>query len=66
MVLALAPAAAIAFVILYFGGKILGIAAATLIGALLTALILATEGSVGLVVLGKIFERFDISAESTN
>jgi len=66
MTLALAPAAGIFFLIFFLGKTYLGFAMSTFFGSILAALILAGEASLGLMLIGKFFERFDLSAETTN
>lgn len=66
MALALAPAAGVFALIFFLGKSVLGLAAVVSIGSIVAAIILAIEGSVGLMLLGKFFERFDLSAETTN
>ena len=62
-VLSLIPAAAAFFgvflLVKMFAGPALGVAAA----AVTAALVLAVEAGLGLVLLGRLFERFDLSAE---
>ncbi len=65
LALALTPAAA-AFVLLFFVLKIvLGPFGAAPIASVAAALLLAAEAGLGVMFLGKLFERFDLSAEST-
>jgi hypothetical protein len=64
--LALLPAA-IAFIGVFFLMKLaLGYAAAVPFAALVAAIILAVEAGFGVMLLGKLFERFDVSEEHTN
>jgi len=64
--LALLPAA-IAFLGVFFLLKLaLGYAAAVPFAALVAAIILAVEAGFGVMLLGRLFERFDVSEEHTN
>jgi hypothetical protein len=66
LVLALLPAA-ITFLGVFFLLKLaLGYAAAVPFAALVAAIILAVEGGFGVMLLGRLFERFDVSEEHTN
>jgi hypothetical protein len=66
LVLALLPAA-IAFVGVFFLLKFaLGYAAAVPFAALVATIILAVEAGFGVMLLGRLFERFDVSEEHTN
>jgi ABC-2 type transport system permease protein len=66
LAVALLPAA-IAFAGIFFLLKLaLGYAAAVPFAALLAAIILAVEGGFGVMLLGRLFERFDVSEEHTN
>ncbi|MEO5804472.1 MAG: putative ABC exporter domain-containing protein [Verrucomicrobiota bacterium] len=66
MALALAPAAGIFALIFFVGKNFLDPVAVIPIASMIAAVILAIEGSVGLMLLGKFFERFDLSEETTN
>ncbi len=66
LTIALAPGAAIFGVIVIVGKMFLGLTAAIPLASTAAALILAIEGFIGVKLLGKIFERFDLSAETTN
>ncbi len=64
LVVALVPAG-IAFAAVYFVGRIfMGNFAAVPVGSLAAALVLAGEAAAGVMLLGKLFERLDLSAES--
>ncbi|HEX4645259.1 MAG TPA: putative ABC exporter domain-containing protein [Verrucomicrobiae bacterium] len=64
LALALTPAAA-AFVLLFFVLRIvLGPLGAAPIASVTAALLLAAEAGLGVMLLGKLFERFDLSTES--
>ena len=66
LALALLPAA-ITFVGVFFLLKFaLGYAAAVPFAALVAAIILAVEAGFGVMLLGRLFERFDVSEEHTN
>ena len=66
LVLALLPAA-ITFLGVFFLLKLaLGYAAAVPFAALVAAIILAVEAGFGVMLLGRLFERFDVSEENTN
>jgi hypothetical protein len=66
LVVVLLPAA-IAFGGVFFLLKLaLGYAAAVPFAALVAAIILAVEAGFGVMLLGKLFERFDVSEEHTN
>ena len=66
LLLALLPAA-IAFTGVFFLMKLaLGDAAAVPFAALVATIILAVEAGFGLLLLGRLFERFDVSEENTN
>lgn len=66
MALALAAPAGIFALIFFLGKNFLGAMAVIPIAAIVATVILAVEGSIGLMLLGKFFERFDLSAETTN
>ncbi len=66
MALSLAPAAGIFVLVFFLGRNVLVLPAIIPIASVIAAVILAIEGSVGLMLLGKFFERFDLSAETTN
>ena len=58
--------AVVAFLIVFFLGKLLlGVNASIPLASLAAALVLATEAGLGLMLLGWLFERFDVSAELT-
>jgi len=65
MAIALLAPAGIALLIIYFGKTVFGFPGAISIAAILASMILIIEGSIGLILLGKFFEQFDLSAEST-
>jgi hypothetical protein len=66
LLLALVPAA-VAFIGVFFLLKFaLGPAAAVPLASLAATVILAVEAGLGVVLLGKLFERFDVSEEHTN
>jgi hypothetical protein len=66
LVLVLLPAA-IAFIgVLFLMKFALGYAAAVPFAALMAAIILAVEAGFGVMLLGKLFERFDVSEEPAN
>ena len=66
LLLALLPAA-IAFTGVFFLMKLaLGYAAAVPFAALAATIILAVEAGFGVMLLGKLFKRFDVSEEPTN
>jgi hypothetical protein len=66
LLLALLPAA-IAFTGVFFLMKLaLGDAAAVPFAALVATIILAVEAGFGVMLLGRLFERFDVSEENTN
>lgn len=64
MAVALAPAAGIFAVIIFFGKNVLIPLALIPMASFAAALLLAVEGSLGIMLLGKFFERFDLSAEA--
>jgi hypothetical protein len=66
LLLALLPAAIVFTVVLVLMKFALGYAAAVPFAALAATIILAIEASIGVMLLGKLFERFDVSEESTN
>jgi ABC-2 type transport system permease protein len=64
--LALVPAA-MAFAVVYFPGRMaLGNYGAVPVGALAAAVIMAGEAALGVMLLGKLFERLDLSSESVS
>jgi hypothetical protein len=66
LALTLVPAATV-FIIIYFGGlHFFPPAPLVLIGSGVAALILAVEGAIGVKLLGSVFERFDLSAETSD
>jgi len=63
---ALAPAA-LTFAVVYFIGRMaLGNYGAVPVGALAAAAIMAGEAALGVMLLGKLFERLDLSSESVS
>jgi len=65
-VLTLVPAA-MAFAVVYFAGRlVLGTYGALPVGALAAAAVMAGEAALGVMLLGKLFERLDLSSESVN
>lgn len=64
-IVALIPAV-IAFLLVFFVGKLLlGVNVTIPLASLAAALVLAVEAGLGLILLGRLFERFDVSAELT-
>jgi hypothetical protein len=49
----------------YLGKKLLGTTVTIPLTAIAAAIVLATEATLGIVLLGWLFERFDVSAEQT-
>jgi hypothetical protein len=66
LVLALLPAAIAFTVVLFLLKFALGYTAAVPFAALAATIILAVEAGFGVMLLGKLFERFDVSEEQTN
>ena len=66
MALALAPAAGAFALMLFLGRDLLSPLAVIPLASILAAVVLAVEGAVGLILLGRFFERFDLSAETMN
>ena len=66
MALALAPATGVVALAVWLGKGALSLLALIPLAALAGAIVLVLEASLGLVLLGKFFERFDLSAETTN
>ena len=66
LLLALLPAAAAFTGVLFLMKFAFGYVAAVPCAALAAAIILAVEAGFGVMLLGKLFERFDVSAEQTN
>jgi hypothetical protein len=64
MAVALLAPAGIALLIIYFGKTVFGLAGAISIAAISASATLIIEGSIGLILLGQFFERFDLSAET--
>jgi hypothetical protein len=63
MVLSLVPAS-IAFVVVFFATTFFGLAHfSTPLSSLAAAIVLTLESAIGLVLLGKVFERMDVSSE---
>jgi ABC-2 type transport system permease protein len=60
---ALLPAAALFAGIAYAGNMLLGLAAGLALASLAAAVVLAGEAGLGVMLLGWLFERFDVSAE---
>jgi ABC-2 type transport system permease protein len=65
MVVALIPAAALFAGIVLLVKLVLGLAAGIALASLAAALVLAVEAALGVMLLGWLFERFDVSAELT-
>ena len=65
-ILALIPAAALAVGVFFLGKMLLGTALAIPLAALAAALVLAIEAALGIMLLGWLFDRFDVSAELTS
>jgi hypothetical protein len=61
--LALVPAAAVVAAVVFAGHLLGSWAAAVPVGALVAAAVLVGEGGAGILLLGKRFERLDVSAE---
>jgi hypothetical protein len=61
--LALAPAAAAFAAVLFLVRLVLGLALALALASVATAILLAGEAALGLMLLGRLFDRFDVSAE---
>jgi hypothetical protein len=64
-VITLIPAAAAGVGVFYVSKLGIGLNAALVLGPVAAALILAIEATLGIIVLGHLFDRFDLSAEST-
>lgn len=63
-VLALIPAVVMFFVALVLAKIVLGLAGAIALGLVSSALVLGCEAALGLLFVGSLFERFDLSLES--
>jgi hypothetical protein len=61
--LTLLPAAIVFLVVFFLGQFALGLAAAVPLASLAAAVVLTGEAALGLMLLGWLFERFDVSAE---
>jgi hypothetical protein len=61
--LALVPAGGVFAGVFYVGKLALGVVPGLALGAVAAAIVLAVEAGLGVVLLGWLFERFDISAE---
>ncbi len=66
LAIALAPAVGVFALIVFIGNSFFSALPVIPIASIIAALILVIEGSVGLILLGKFFERFDLSAETTS
>ncbi len=66
MAVALVPAGLIFWLAFFLVGLVLDSAVAMPLAAVAAATMLVVEGSAALFILGQAFERFDISAETTN
>jgi hypothetical protein len=62
---ALMPAVALSTAMFYLGKKLLGTTVTIPLTAIAAAIVLATEATLGIVLLGWLFDRFDVSAEQT-
>src|ERR1051325_1706119 len=60
---ALAPAAAAFAAVFFLVRLVLGLALALALASVATAILLAGEAALGLMLLGRLFDRFDVSAE---
>jgi hypothetical protein len=65
LAVALIPAGVLAGVIIFLGGWLGGAVIAVPVAAVAAAFVLAAEAGLGMMLLGKLFERFDLSSEST-
>jgi hypothetical protein len=63
---ALMPAVALSTAMFYLGKKLLGTTVTIPLTAIAAAIVLVTEATLGIVLLGWLFERFDVSAEQTS
>ena len=66
LALALAPAAGVFALIIFLCNYFMNPMSAIPIASIVAAAVLAAEGIFGLMLLGKVFTRFDLSAETTN
>lgn len=66
LTLALAPGVAIFAMTVFLGKMFLGLTVAIPLASIAAAIVLAIEGFIGVKLLGKFFERFDLSAETTS
>jgi hypothetical protein len=65
LLVTLIPAAALGVGVFFVGKMLLALAIAIPLAAIAAALVLAVEAALGIMLLGWLFERFDISAETT-
>jgi ABC-2 type transport system permease protein len=65
LLVALIPAAALFAGVLFAGKLVLATAIAILLASMAAAVVLAVEAGLGIMLLGWLFERFDVSAEQT-
>ena len=66
VVVTLIPAAALFAGVFFLVKMLLATAIAILLAAIAAALVLALEAALGILLLGWLFERFDVSAETTS
>jgi ABC-2 type transport system permease protein len=64
-IIALIPAAALFAGVFFLVKMLLGMAAAILLASVAAAVVLAVEAALGVMLLGWLFERFDVAAETT-
>jgi len=64
-IVAIAPAAGVYALGLLIVKSFLGLGLAFSVAAISAAVVLAIEGGLGIMLLGRLFERYDVSAEST-
>jgi Putative ABC exporter len=64
LAISLVPAAIAYAIVFYLLRALLGPAPALTLGAMVATVVLVVEAALGVLLLGKLFERFDLSAES--
>ena len=62
-IVTIAPAAAVFGLVFFFGRLLLNLNATIPLACIAAALVLATEAGLGMMLLGRLFERFDLSLE---
>jgi hypothetical protein len=66
ILVALIPATTLSGGVFFLARKLLGLAIAIPLASITAAVVLAAEATLGILLLGWLFNRFDVSAEMTS